>query len=222
MTVPLLFTYRRCPYAMRARMALLVSGTAFDGYEIVLRDKPAEMLALSPKGTVPVLQLPDGTVLEQSLDIVRWALAPDDPDGWWSRAQSADNLALLATNDGAFKHHLDRYKYPERFGESDRLAQRELAMTLQLRPLEARLQAHPYLGGDLPCATDIAVFPFVRQFAAVDPDWFAQQALPVTQAWLARWLGSPLFEACMFKMPSQRVAPYPCFVAPGPMPSVGL
>ena len=196
-------------------MALLVSGTAFDGFEIVLRDKPVEMLALSPKGTVPVLQLPDGTVLEQSLDIMRWALAPLDHDGWWSRAQSADNLALLATNDGEFKNHLDRYKYPERFGESDRVVPREQAMTLMLLPLEVRLRVNSYLGGDLPCATDIAVFPFIRQFAAVDSGWFAQQTIPATQAWLARWLCSLLFEACMFKIPSQKVMRYPFFDVQG-------
>lgn len=190
-------------------MALLVSGTAFNGFEIMLRDKPAEMIALSPKGTVPVLQLPDGYVLEQSLDIMQWALAPRDPEGWWSRAQSADNLGLLAVNDGAFKHHLDRYKYPERFGEIDRQVPRGQALTSMLFLLEARLRATPYLGGDLPCATDIAVFPFIRQFAAVEPDWFAQQSIPVTQAWLARWLSSSLFEACMFKIPSQRLTPFP-------------
>jgi glutathione S-transferase len=215
MTVPLLFTYRRCPYAMRARMALLVSGTAFDGYEVVLRDKPAEMLALSPKGTVPVLRLPDGTVLEQSLDIICWALAPHDPDSWWSRAQSADNLALLAFNDGEFKHQLDRYKYPERSGGSDRDVSRVQAMDLMLFPLEARLRINPYLGGDLPCATDIAVFPFIRQFAAVDSRWFAQQAIPATQTWLARWLDSLLFRACMFRIPSQMAVPFPVFDAKG-------
>ncbi|MES2880126.1 MAG: glutathione S-transferase [Pseudomonadota bacterium] len=197
MTAPLLFTYRRCPYAMRARMALLVAGITFDRFEIVLRDKPAALLALSPKATVPVLQLPDGRVLEESWDIVRWALAAQDPQGWWSRAQSAGNLALLACNDGEFKHHLDRYKYPERYNEPDRNAHRDKAMAALLWPLESRLQNDAYLGGPAPCATDIAVFPFVRQFAAVEPGWFAQQPLPALQAWLARWLASPLFAACM-------------------------
>ncbi len=198
-------------------MALLISGTEFDGFEIVLGNKPAQMLALSPKGTVPVLQLTDGAVLEQSLDIIEWALASHDPDGWWSASQSADNLRLLAINDGAFKHHLDRYKYPERFGESDRTSHREQAMTHLLIPLEARLLATPYLGGKRPCATDIALFPFVRQFAAVEPDWFAQQAIPATRAWLARWLSSPLFKACMFKIPSQKVTPFPVFDAQSDM-----
>ncbi len=209
MNVPLLYTYRRCPYAMRARMALLVSGTAFDVFEVVLRDKPAQLLALSPKGTVPVLTLPDGSVLEQSWDIMRWALAPQDPHGWWSRAHSAENRHVLAVNDGVFKHHLDRYKYPERFGDPDRIFHREQALQVLLLPLEARLHLQPYLGGDAPCATDIAVFPFVRQFAAVEPDWLLQQGLKATHTWLSLWLASPLFEACMTKVPNQGVTTFP-------------
>ena len=212
MTAPLLFTYRRCPYAMRARMALLVAGIGFDGFEIVLRDKPAALLALSTKATVPVLQLPDGQVLEESWEIVQWALASPDPHGWWSRAQSAENLDLLVRNDGPFKHHLDRYKYPERYRESDRNAHREQALAALLLPLEKRLQHKPYLGGVAPCATDIALFPFVRQFAAVEPTWFWDQPLPALQSWLKHWLASPLFEACMAKLPSQIATPFPPLV----------
>lgn len=206
---PLLYTYRRCPYAMRARMALLHGGHAFDAFEIVLRDKPAELLRLSPKATVPVLQCPDGEVLEQSWDIMRWALMLQDPAGWWSRAQTPANLNLLALNDGEFKHHLDRYKYPERFGGVDASAHRDSALQVLLMPLQDRLRDAPYLGGAAPCATDIALFPFVRQFAAVAPAWFAQQPLPAVQGWLAAWLASPLFEACMVKLASQRATPFP-------------
>ena len=119
MTIPLLFTYRRCPYAMRARMALLQAGVACEAHEVSLRDKPAAMLALSPKGTVPVLVLPDGQVLEQSLDIMQWAFAQSaDAQTWWARAQTADNQALMAVCDGHFKHHLDRYKYPQRYADA--------------------------------------------------------------------------------------------------------
>lgn len=208
MTTPLLFTYRRCPYAMRARMALLVAGIVFDGFEIVLRDKPAALFALSPKATVPVLQLPEGRVLDESWDIVQWALGSQDPLGWWSRAQSAENFDLLARNDGPFKHHLDRYKYPERYSDSGRNRHREQALAALLLPLENRLQHQPYLGGLFPYATDIALFPFVRQFAAVAPAWFLDQPLPAMQAWLARWLASPLFAACMVKLPSQTVTAF--------------
>ena len=198
--MPLLYTYRRCPYAMRARMALLQAGVDYEPFEIVLRDKPAAMLAASPKGTVPVLVLSDGTVLEQSLDIMAWAFAQTgDAQGWWARAQTADNLALQAACDGPFKHHLDRTKYPERFADAQgREHHRAQALAL-LAPLEARLRVAPQLGGGSPCAADIGIFPFVRQFAATDPAWWAAQPLPAVQAWLAAWLADPLFERAMRK-----------------------
>lgn len=194
-------------------MALLVAGVAFDGFEILLRDKPAALLALSSKATVPALQLPDGTVLEESWDIVKWALAPQDPHGWWSRAQSDVNLDLLARNDGQFKHHLDRYKYPERYSKPDRIGHREQALAALPSALEIRLQQYSYLGGVSPCATDIALFPFVRQFAAVESGWFWERPLPALQAWLKRWIASSLFEACMFKLPSQIAAVFPPYTA---------
>ena len=108
--LPRLYTFRRCPYAMRARMALLQAGRHFEAVEVSLRAKPASLLALSPKGTVPVLQLPDGSVIEESWDIMRWALAEPDAQGWWARAQSPENLDLVRRNDGDFKRHLDRWK----------------------------------------------------------------------------------------------------------------
>lgn len=201
--LPLLYTYRRCPYAMRARMALLQAGVDYEPFEIVLRDKPAPMLAVSPKGTVPVLVLTDGRVLEQSLDIVRWAFAhTGDAQGWWARAQTPDNLALQAACDGPFKHHLDRTKYPQRFADAqDREHHRAQAMAALLEPLEVRLRVAPQLGGDAPCAADIGIFPFVRQFAATDPVWWAAQPLPAVQAWLGGWLGDALFERAMRKLP---------------------
>ncbi len=213
-TLPLLYTYRRCPYAMRARLALLQAKRGFRAFEIVLRDKPAALWALSPKGTVPVLHLPDGRVLDESWDIMRWALEPDDPEGWWSRAQSAENLDLLRRNDGDFKRHLDRYKYPERYpGEvTFREVERSHAMAALLVPLQARLHGQPYLGGATPCATDLAIFPFVRQFAAVEPRWFADRELPALQAWLAAWLGSGLFAACMTKLTPQSCEVFPALV----------
>ena len=112
--MPRLYTFRRCPYAIRARMALLQAGRAFEAVEVSLRDKPASLLALSPKTTVPVLQLPHGSVIEKSWDILRWALAEPETQGWWARAQSPANLDLVKRNDGDFKHHLDRWKYPQR------------------------------------------------------------------------------------------------------------
>jgi glutathione S-transferase len=208
--LPRLYTFRRCPYAMRARMALLQAGQDVEAVEVSLRAKPASLLAVSPKGTVPVLLLPDGRVIEESWDIMRWALAPrdaHDTQGAWARAQSPENLALVQRNDGDFKHHLDRWKYPQRYpGEvlaPD--AHRDRAVDALLRPLEARLHRAPYLGGDTPCATDLAVMPFVRQFAAVDPAWFAALDLPSVRGWLNGWLAHPLFVACMVKLPAEGV-----------------
>jgi glutathione S-transferase len=217
---PLLYTYRRCPYAMRARMALLLAGVAFDAHEIVLRDKPADMLAVSPKGTVPVLVLCGNRVLEQSWSIVEWALnqesAGPEVRGWWSRAQSPNHQNLLLCNDGDFKHHLDRYKYPDRYAHemeggvfNSGIEHRDRAVALLLAPLEASLGQGKYLGGDQPCATDIGIFPFVRQFAAVDPVWFAALPLSRIHQWLDTWRRSPLFEASMHKLPTNKRVSFP-------------
>jgi len=204
MKLPRLYTFRRCPYAMRARMALLQAGREFEAVEVSLRDKPARLLALSPKATVPVLHMPDGGVIEESWDIMRWALAEPDAQGWWSRAQSPENLDLLRRNDGDFKRHLDRWKYPQRYaGETLTPDEhRDAAVEVLLRPLEARLKDASFLGDDSPCATDLALMPFVRQFAAVDPEWFEALDLPSLRAWLNGWLASPLFAACMRKLPA--------------------
>lgn len=192
---PILYSFRRCPYAMRARLALAVSGTHYALREVKLADKPAAMLAASPKGTVPVLQLPDGRVIEQSLDIMRWALAVRDPEGWLDR----EDAALIAANDGAFKHDLDRYKYPERHG-SDAHRHRERGLSF-LRALEARLAVAGQLCGATRGLTDAAIMPFVRQFAAVDRPWFAAQPLPKLTAWLDAHLASALFAAIMVRVP---------------------
>lgn len=188
---PILYSFRRCPYAIRARLALTVSETAVEHREVKLRDKPAEMLAASPKGTVPVLVLPDGQVIDESLDIMRWALARNDPEDWLA----GDDPALIAANDGAFKHHLDRYKYPERY-PADGVDHRAAALAMLLG-LEARLGEHAYLTGARFGLADAAILPFVRQFAAVDRDWFAAQELARVQGWLEAFLGSALFVRVM-------------------------
>ena len=176
---------------MRARLALLVSETGFELREIKLSAKPPEMLAASPKGTVPVLVLSDGHVIDESIDIMRWALGRHDPEHWLD----GDDAALIAANDGAFKHHLDRYKYPERHG-SDPVEHRAAALAL-LVPLEDRLSRQPYLCGASRSLTDAALMAFVRQFAATDRAWFDGQPLPAVQRWLADQLESPLFERVM-------------------------
>ncbi len=190
---PILYSFRRCPYAMRARLALHVSKTSLEHREILLRDKPAQMLEISPKGTVPVLLLPDGSVLEESLDIMRWALAQNDPEGWLNGTDED----LIAANDGQFKHHLDRYKYANRHDTDP--AEHRAACVAQLEILESCLSGQPYLCGQTRSITDAAIMPFVRQFAHTDRDWFYAQPLPAVQAWLAGWLDSELFAAIMVK-----------------------
>jgi len=190
----ILYSFRRCPYAIRARLALLASGTTCEIREVKLSAKPAELPALSPKATVPVLQLPDGRVIDESLDIMRWALARNDPEGWLDRSDEA----LIASNDGPFKHHLDRYKYPNQHG-TDPMEHRAAGLDL-LRPLEARLQVAPYLCGGSMGLADAALMPFVRQYAQTDRAWFDALPLPSLQAWLARLTGSALFDAAMVRL----------------------
>ena len=190
---PLLFSFRRCPYAMRARLALLVAGCNVVLEEVKLANKPAALLAASPKATVPVLVLPDGRVIDESLDIMHWALGQADPEGW------RDDLdtALIARFDGDFKYHLDRSKYPERHG-SDPEAHHAAALAI-LMDLEA---------GALPTGfTAAAILPFIRQFAAIDSARFAAQPLPRVQHWLSAFAASPLFAAAMLRLlPGQRAA----------------
>ncbi|QZD96038.1 glutathione S-transferase [Qipengyuania gelatinilytica] len=194
MAEPVLYSFRRCPYAMRARMALSISGASYEHREVVLRDKPPQMLEVSPKGTVPVLVTEDGAVLEESLDIMRWALGRNDPEGWLER----DDSELLAANDGPFKHHLDRYKYSTRYDDVDPEEHGQKALD-HLRRLEERLATSRYLGGEKRGFVDIATFPFVRQFANADREWFDAQDLPNLQRWLGELVNSDLFTGIMTK-----------------------
>jgi glutathione S-transferase len=191
--LPILYSFRRCPYAMRARMALWAAGIGAELREVKLAAKPPELIAASPKATVPVLVLSDGTVIDESLNIMRWALAQDDPEGWLA----GEDAALIAANDGPFKHHLDRSKYPGRYA-ADGVDHCAAALAL-LAPLEARLASSAQLCGERRSLTDIALFPFIRQFAAIDPAWFAAQPLPRLAAWLERHIASDLFAHVMPK-----------------------
>ncbi len=193
---PILYSFRRCPYAMRARLALAVAGVGVELREVSLSAKPPALLAASPKGTVPVLMLPDGSIIDESLDIMRWALAFRDPEAWLARADAP----LIALCDGPFKQDLDRYKYPQRHG-SDPLVHRERALRF-LTDLDRRLAtAGGQLCGPARGLTDAAILPFVRQFAAVDQPWFAQQPLPHLRTWLDGHLQSSLFAAIMARVP---------------------
>ncbi|HAE93977.1 glutathione S-transferase [Hyphomonas atlantica] len=195
-----LYTFRRCPYAMRGRMGLSIAGVPVLVREVVLRDKPAEMLEASPKGTVPVLLTSSGDIVDESLDVMRWALAQNDPEGWLD-ADPDTTHELIARNDGPFKRALDRYKYPNRYSDEDLVPGAARASGLEmLQDLDARITAQ---GGQLVRAerslADIAIFPFIRQFAHTDMDWFNAQDLPALQAWLEGHKQSSLFKGVMKK-----------------------
>lgn len=198
--LPVLFSFRRCPYAMRARLAIASAQEQCELREVVLRDKPKALLDASPKGTVPVVVLPDGTVIDESLDIMRWALAQQDPQGWLTPAQGSldQMLALIAENDSTFKAHLDRYKYPMRFDLESGVADRD-AGAQWLRTLDDRLTSTPYLFGQQPALADMAIAPFVRQYAHTDRDWFRSQNWPALCGWLDAFLESPVFKGIMHK-----------------------
>ncbi len=199
---PILYSFRRCPYAMRARLALSAARLDIRVREVLLRDKPADMLAASPKGTVPVLVLPDGQVIDESLDIMHWALAQNDPPGWLS-ADKAERDALIAQNDGPFKRALDRYKYPDRYAAegADPLENRAAGLEI-LKALSARIAANGgHIFGPQPTLADMAIVPFVRQFAGVDPAWFLDAApTPVVQ-WQTQHVHSPRFQAVLTVFP---------------------
>ncbi|AMQ83521.1 MULTISPECIES: glutathione S-transferase [Pseudomonas] len=191
-----LYSFRRCPYAMRARMALRYSGVPVEIVEVSLKAKPAEMLAISPKGTVPVLDA-DGQVIDESLEIMRWALAQHDPDDWLLGGDSRI-AELIEANDRVFKIHLNRYKYAERYPEQPMEVYRAEG-ALFLQKLDELLEGRDYLLANHPSLADIALLPFVRQFAHVDRDWFAQTPYVRLQAWLQRFLESELFTGIMKK-----------------------
>ncbi len=202
--LPVLYSFRRCPYAIRARLAIKAAGVAVAVREVVLRDKPAALVAASPKAAVPVLQLPDGRVLEQSLDIMRWALAMHDPQGWLRADERDEVQALIALNDGPFKQALDRYKYAPRHPEHPAHVHRDEAVALLLAPLNARLAGHRFLLRDTPSLADMAIVPFVRQFAAVDASWFDGAPLAPLRAWMEGLTAAPLFDAAMTRFDAWR------------------
>ena len=201
--LPVLYSFRRCPYAMRARMTLIYSSINPELREVLLKDKPSSMLAISAKGTVPVLQLPDSNVLDQSRDIMHWALAISDPQQWLNDELAESISDLIDYNDNQFKTHLDHYKYWERFpAESQNFYRAQGEIFLQ--QLEEHLISRPYLLADRISMADIALFPFIRQFAFVDKVWFDQSPYPKLQLWLQKLLDSTLFLTAMKKLPPWR------------------
>jgi len=193
---PILYTFRRCPYAMRARFALIATDVDFEHREIILKNKPQSMLDASPKGTVPVLIAANEQVIDESLDIMLWALKQYDPKHWLSKQNESQKL--ITENDQVFKQWLDKYKYADRFPEQSQLYYRQQG-ELFLEQLEHKLQPHNFLFSNQPNLADYAIFPFIRQFAFVDKVWFDQANYPKLQHWLTYHLQSPLFAAVMLK-----------------------
>jgi glutathione S-transferase len=205
--LPILYSYRRCPYAMRARMALKLAEIEVEIREISLREKPAHMLQISPKGTVPVLVLADGSVIDESMEIMRWAMknAREKNDALqaniYEACRASDLMALILMNDTEFKKNLDAYKYPERFPKISQLEHRQQGEVF-LQQLENLLAQNNYLFGTEPSFADYAIFPFVRQFAAVDSAWFEHSDYPKLRAWLNEWISSDFFKSIMTKNPT--------------------
>ncbi|MEP1230472.1 MAG: glutathione S-transferase [Litorimonas sp.] len=204
-----LYSFRRCPYAMRGRMGLLAGGQDYEHREVLLRDKPAAMIEISPKGTVPIFIKKNGDVIEESLELLLWATKENDPYDWRNVDMHAAQ-ALIARNDGPFKHHLDRYKYKSRYDETaprgDTDIEHRIAAEDIIKDYEARLSHHNYLLGGHQSLADIAIFPFMRQFANTDRAWWDGQAqdlppYPRVHDWLERHINSELFKTVMAKCP---------------------
>lgn len=183
---------------MRARMALKAQGIRVELREVLLRDKPSSMLALSPKGTVPVLQTDDGAVIDESLDIMSWALP--EQSSWFALGSREEQMRLAIAFDASFKAHLDAYKYHRPEDSSSQVHHREQAAAC-LDDFEQRLGSGKFLLGDTPQFFDMATMPFVRQFASVDRQWFDRQPRQRVRLWLDQWLAAPLFIGAMVKLP---------------------
>ena len=201
--LPILYSFRRCPYAMRARMALYVNDIAVQLREVELKNKPKEMIDVSPKATVPVLVVNDSQVIDESLDIIRWALKLRDKQGWienFTTDQKNHMDSLIEENDSNFKQHLDHYKYADRFPDNSADYYRKQGEVF-LKKLELQLSQSGFLFGENISIADIAIFPFIRQFAYVDIGWFKQSEYSHLIQWLQYFIDSPDFIAVMKKNP---------------------
>jgi len=212
-SVPILYSFRRCPYAIRARMALAVSHQVIELREVDLKHKPAEMIALSAKATVPVLQLISGEIIEESLDIMQWALSIADPDNWLIDGVLTSANELILANDHDFKTCLDRYKYADRFPQFSMEHYRHLASAFPYR-LDSLLQKNSFLLSDQPTLVDIAIFPFIRQFAFVDKNWFDEMHWNSLHQWLDYFLNSAYFLSVMNKFKPWDTGDLPVIIGP--------
>ena len=192
-----LYSFRRCPYAIRGRMSLYKAGFIIELREVDLKNKPEQMLKASPKGTVPVLILPKGKVIDESLDIMKWALNKNDPDGWLNTDKTKMQF-LIERNDNKFKRALDRYKYPNRYPNENCKGARETCTEI-LNDLNNRLKKHKNILSNTVSMADIALLPFIRQCALVDTEWFYNLHMPRLHDWLQRHLDSTIFKSIMIK-----------------------
>jgi glutathione S-transferase len=201
--LPILYSFRRCPYAMRARMVIAYAGQPVELREILLKDKPQTMLDISPKATVPVLVESKQQVVDESIDIMFWALSKNDPSSWYFGLESEMQQSikqLIQVNDQDFKPNLDQYKYAARFPENTEASYRDRAIPY-LNQLEKLLINNSYLFSNQETLADIAIFPFIRQFAFVNKAWFDQSEYVLLRKWLNLWLGSSVFSQAMTKYP---------------------
>jgi glutathione S-transferase len=206
-TLPVLYSFRRCPYAMRARLAIATAAIPIELREVVLRNKPQQLLDISPKGTVPVIQLSDGKIIEESLDIMYWALSQNDKNSWLKNGSTEDIQQLIHYNDGEFKYYLDRYKYADRYPENDEQFYREKAEAF-ITELEKRLTNRNFLCSENCSLADMATFPFIRQFSNVNYDWFQSSKYQNLKHWLNGHLESDLFLSIMEKYPAWQASGY--------------
>ena len=196
--LPILYSFRRCPYAMRARMAIHISGQRCELREVLLRDKPPSMLEYSAKGTVPVLILQDGKVIDESLDVIDWALNLNDPDDWQRSKDKEKTKELIKINDGEFKYHLDRYKYSKRYENEDPEFHRKKCLKF-IESINNELNNSEYIFDDNISYADIVLLPFIRQFRIADIEWFDSLPYDNLKRWLSSFLGSSLLNSIMKK-----------------------
>lgn len=188
-----LYSFRRCPYAIRARLALALMGISVDIIEVKLSNKPKSLLELSAKGTVPVLALSNGQVIDESLDIIDWACQSSRTELYFDKTNE-----LILLNDFEFKQNLDKYKYFERHLEKTQSEHRD-ACCIYIKIIEDKLSDSTFLMGDDFSLIDIAIMPFIRQFAYVDYDWFDISPFTNVRRWLKDWLANETFNLIMQK-----------------------
>ena len=202
--LPILYSLRNCPFAMRARLALYKSKQVVELRDVVLKNKPAQMITASAKGTVPILVLNTGKVVDESLDIMLWALHENDPENLLLTTQAESQLeqilALIHRFDREFKTCLEQYKCAKRYHESN-IEQCRQACEVYINDIERRLSEHTFVMGDQESVADIAILPFIRQFARVERQWYLQSPYPNVKKWLSAYLQSPLFTKVMAKHP---------------------